>query len=189
MTGGRAVLHVDELTYSLALPAGHFLAEGGIVESYRRISKALLAGLNLLGVRAEAESGIQGDAASPVCFDAASQYEIAVAGRKLIGSAQRRRDGAVCQHGSLPLWGDLGRIREVVFIDQDRDPITRGITLMEAAAGRALTWEASAEAVIAGFQAAYALDLRYDVLSEAEMCESLRLRDEKYGHPVWTTRR
>lgn len=189
MTGGRAVLHADELTYSLALPAGHFLAEGGIIESYRRISAALLVGLRTLGIQAEAESGVQGDSASPVCFDAASQYEIAVGGRKLIGSAQRRRDGAVCQHGSLPLWGELGRIREVIVVEEDGAPIQRGITLLEAAGGRAVTWEAAAQALIAGFQSAYALELRYEVLSEAEARESLRLRAEKYGHPSWTNRR
>ncbi|PJF27111.1 MAG: hypothetical protein CUN53_05300 [Phototrophicales bacterium] len=189
MTGGRAVLHTDEMTYSLALPAGHFLAKGGIVESYRRISRALLAGLDILGIRAQAESGVQGDSASPVCFDAASQYEIAVGGRKLIGSAQRRRDGAVCQHGSLPLWGDLSRIREVMAVEGDGAPVQRGITLMEAAGGRAVTWEEAAQAVIVGFRAAYALELKYETLSEAEAVESVRLRDEKYGHPAWANKR
>jgi lipoate-protein ligase A len=189
MTGGRAVLHADELTYSLALPAGHFLAEGGIIPSYRRISAALLAGLKALGVQAEAKEGVQGDGASPVCFDAASQYEITVAGRKLIGSAQRRRGGAVCQHGSLPLHGDLGRIRAVMALDHDTASAQRGITLAEALGGRLVAWEMAAQAVLAGFRAAYALELQYGALSEAEMNESERLSSEKYGHPVWTDRR
>ncbi len=189
MTGGKAVLHADELTYSLALPAGHRLAEGGVVESYRRISAALLAGLTRLGIQAQAEGGVQGQETSPVCFDATSQYEIAVGGRKLIGSAQRRRDGAVCQHGSLPLYGDLGRIRMVIAGAQETPFIQRGITLMEAAGGRMVTWESAAEAVIAGFQRAYELELRFEALSEAEICESHRLRSEKYGQLAWTNRR
>lgn len=189
MTGGKAVLHAEELTYSVALPAGHFLAEGGIIASYRRISAALLVGLSALGVEADAEGGIQGEATSPVCFDATSQYEIAHRGRKLIGSAQRRRDGAVCQHGSLPLKGDLGRIRSVIMAKVESAPVQRGITLMEATGGRLVAWQTAAEALIAGFQAAHALELQYGTLSEAEMDESQRLSDEKYGDPAWTNRR
>ncbi len=110
-TGGRAILHTDELTYSVILPAGDDIAAGNVVESYRRISRALVAGLVKLGVQPEADK--QSDrieAHGPVCFETASHYEITASGRKLIGSAQVRRKEGVLQHGSVPLYGDLGRI-------------------------------------------------------------------------------
>ena len=93
-TGGKAILHGDELTYSLSLPLDHSLAGGDVVESYRRISVGLLRGLECLDVEAAAEhqgAGLRRLDAGPVCFEIPSHYEISVGGRKLIGSAQLRR--------------------------------------------------------------------------------------------------
>ena len=103
-TGGRAILHADELTYSLALPLDDPLAAGGVIDSYRRISAALLAALQRLGAqpsaeRAPAESS---QPLSPVCFETPSHYEITVAGRKLIGSAQMRRRGGLFSMALCP---------------------------------------------------------------------------------------
>jgi lipoate-protein ligase A len=103
-TGGRAILHTDELTYSITAPESHPLMQGGVLESYRRLSLGLLAGLRLLGVDVQADPGQRGRAAgNPVCFEIPSQYEISAGGRKLIGSAQARRLGGVLQHGAFPL--------------------------------------------------------------------------------------
>ncbi len=111
-TGGRAILHADELTYSVALPADHPLARIGVVESYRRISAALLAALEALGAQPHADRAAESDksATSPVCFETPSHYEITVDGRKLVGSAQVRRREGLLQHGTLPLSGDIARI-------------------------------------------------------------------------------
>lgn len=116
-TGGRAVLHADELTYALAAPADSTPLSGGIAASYRRIAAGLQAGLRLLG--ADVEVARSGAAPSPggkrPCFAARTRYEISVGGRKLVGSAQRRRNGRLLQHGSLLLgapqpllWSALG---------------------------------------------------------------------------------
>jgi lipoate-protein ligase A len=111
-TGGRAILHTDELTYSIVVPADEPRVAGGVVDAYRRLSTGLLAGLHSLGVDAyQAVAEQPSDSQSgAVCFDTPSKYEITVGGKKLIGSAQVRRRGMVLQHGSLPLTGDLGRI-------------------------------------------------------------------------------
>ena len=58
-TGGRAILHMDELTYSVAIPANHPIAAGSIMESYRRISRALLTGLRELGLQPQADRRTQ----------------------------------------------------------------------------------------------------------------------------------
>jgi lipoate-protein ligase A len=116
-TGGRAVLHADEITYAIAAPADEGALAGGISSSYRRIARGLQAGLALLGVEAHIERS--GAAPTPnrkgPCFAARTRYELSARGRKLAGSAQRRADGRLLQHGSLlmgpprrRLWSALG---------------------------------------------------------------------------------
>lgn len=101
-TGGRAVLHQYELTYSVIAPEHDPHVSGTVIESYLRISQALLQGLKALGVPAEmvACGGVK-EASSSACFDAPSWYELVVGGRKLVGSAQVRKEGVLLQHGSI----------------------------------------------------------------------------------------
>ena len=99
-TGGRAVLHHQELTYSITAPA-HAL--GTHRESYARINQLLLAALRTLGVEA-AIAGKGGRAPGPglaPCFDLPGEGELTAGGRKLVGSAQWRDAGALLQHGSI----------------------------------------------------------------------------------------
>jgi len=116
-TGGRAVLHADEITYSLAAPAESGALAGGISASYRIIAAGLQEGLRLAGTEVDVERC--GAAPAPShkgpCFSARTRYELSAGGRKLAGSAQRRRDGRLLQHGSLllgapdlRLWSALG---------------------------------------------------------------------------------
>lgn len=105
-TGGRAILHAEELTYAVVLEA-----EGTILEMYRRIAGALLAGLREFGVEAELERSQPDfareyrEASGVSCFSSAARHEILWRGRKLAGSAQRRYRQAgrevVLQHGSI----------------------------------------------------------------------------------------
>jgi lipoate-protein ligase A len=112
-TGGRAVFHAEELTYSVAMPAGG----KGVLEIYNAISKALVQGLRLFGVNATF-SRSQPDlrahyrtVSSIPCFTASARYEIEWRGKKLVGSAQRRfrnpatGDEVVLQHGSILIGG------------------------------------------------------------------------------------
>ena len=110
ITGGRAVYHGSEITYSIVFPAGHSHLKGGINATYRRISQALVRGLNLLGKDFEFAPNTL---ASPKtcrtesdCYRSLARYEISHEGRKLIGSAQRRISHGVLQHGSLPIAKD-----------------------------------------------------------------------------------
>jgi lipoate-protein ligase A len=82
-TGGRAILHTDEMTYSLSLPVDDDLAAGTVIDSYRRISTALIAGLSRLGIQPGADRRTEPSARiGPVCFEIPSHYEITVEGRK-----------------------------------------------------------------------------------------------------------
>ncbi|NDJ61547.1 MAG: lipoate--protein ligase family protein [Chloroflexi bacterium] len=180
-TGGRALLHTDELTYSLALPLDHPVAAGSVVESYQRISAALLAALNRLGAQPRADRTEDAQPArtvGPVCFETPAHYEITLGGRKLIGSAQLRRRslGGLLQHGTLPLTGDLGRICAVLAYPDEvarsaarRQVRARAITLEAALNGRLVGWLAAADAVAAGFAETFAVDLVTASLSSAEI--------------------
>ena len=105
-TGGRAVLHADEVTYSIIIPGTHPLFKLSTSALYRSISKALNNGLIYLGVNAVVEKSRKNSDSlysSPSCFASTARYEMKWRGRKLIGSAQRRYPKSVLQHGSIPL--------------------------------------------------------------------------------------
>jgi len=197
-TGGKAILHGDELTYSLSLPLDHPLAGDDIVESYRRISVGLLAALERLGVAAAAdrqEVQAPGAGAGPVCFEMPSHYEIRAGGRKLIGSAQLRRRGGLLQHGTLPLVGDLARICDALtFADRETRMMQktrvrdRAVTL-EQVLGSAPTWSAAAAAIERGFARAFNLEMAAGALSAAEARRAEELVCERFGNPDWTYKR
>ena len=204
-SGGRAILHTDELTYSVALPLDHPLAAGGVLESYRRISVALLDMAGSIGVDAQlarrstaqnsegaAGTGHAHGLVPPVCFETPSDYEIVSGGRKLIGSAQVRILNGVLQHGTLPLSGDLARICDALAFpdeaarDESRQAVRdRAITFAEAA-GRSLTWDQVAEAMIRAFAATFDLNFVPDSLSGAEIEQAGHLVAERYVTPQWT---
>lgn len=197
-TGGRAILHTDELTYSVIAPQDEPRVAGSVVESYRRLSGGLARGLQLLGLQiAEANPADAGRKGSgPICFEVPSHYEITAGGKKLVGSAQARRLGVVLQHGTLPLVGDLSRIVEALAFEEGTDAreVARARTLarattLEQALGRAVTWEEAARAMAQGFAEALDLPLEPGDLTGAEREAAARLRAEKYAAPAWTLRR
>ena len=111
-TGGRALLHDHEVTYSATLPTA---TAAEAAAAYDFINKVLLGGLARLGVNATLAVGA---ASIPPgvrpCFDAPSEHEITVGDRKLVGSAQWRRGGALLQHGSILVRDDQGVIGDLM---------------------------------------------------------------------------
>lgn len=101
-TGGRAILHADELTYCIVGTSPGPLFGDTLHACYMKINEALLEFLSGLGVAAEISAGeSREEMRGALCFKSAGQHEIRVGGRKLIGSAQRRRAGVFLQHGSI----------------------------------------------------------------------------------------
>jgi len=194
-TGGRSILHTDELTYSVTLLQTDPRTEGGVVEGYRRLSEGLLAGLHRLGVPAAQAVGERKPGQDPtaVCFEVPADYEIAVAGRKLVGSAQWRARGGVLQHGTLPLYGDLTRIVDYLTLsDADREAQRRRLHLqaltLEEALGFILPFEKAVDALVAGFAQALNLVLVSAELAPRERALSADLKDRIYAAPEWTAR-
>ncbi|HEY2383114.1 MAG TPA: lipoate--protein ligase family protein [Terriglobia bacterium] len=109
-TGGRAVLHDDELTYAVVSSDSDIFGDT-IYGNYKRVSEALCLGYNRLGVPAilapdtRKPSGVSDDVDLP-CFLSTSRYELMVSGRKIVGSAQRRVRRSFLQHGSMPITCD-----------------------------------------------------------------------------------
>lgn len=193
-TGGRAVLHVDELTYSVIGPPGEPRLAGTVLESYNRLAAALVEALRLLGLPVEVQerAAAPNRSPNPVCFEMPSAYEITVGGKKLLGSAQARRREGVLQHGSLPLAGDLTRILQVLaFPDEDARQRAAGhllerATTVETALGRAVTWEEAAAAFRSAFRRALSLDLEPAPLTPEEISRAEQLAEQKYSRPGWT---
>jgi lipoate-protein ligase A len=190
-TGGRAILHADELTYSICGPTGDPRLAGSVLESYRSLSAGLIAALHQLNVPAETHATTAEQSHGPVCFEEPSNYEITVLGRKLIGSAQARRKEGVLQHGTLPIQGDLGRIVQGLVFPSDDERRTAAERLHSRAAtleenlGRVIPWQRVAQAFVSGFQEALNLSLIPGSLSPAELGRAEELVESKYAHDDW----
>jgi lipoate-protein ligase A len=196
-TGGRAILHTDELTYAVIAPETEPRVAGGVIESYLRLSQALLEALRLLGLspQSQEKSGLNHENRSnPVCFEIPSNYEITVNAKKLIGSAQARRKKGVLQHGSLPMYGDLARILDALkFTSQDQRNKAKlrlldHATTLEIETGKRVNWLQVSDAVKQGFENVLNLDLQPGELTEEEINRAQSLTQAKYAHPSWTER-
>jgi lipoate-protein ligase A len=187
-TGGRAILHIDELTYSVTAPEREPRVRGGVVESYRRLSAGLVRGLALLGVKdiIADERAENRESEGPVCFEVPSDYEITVGGKKLVGSAQMRARGGVLQHGAVPLYGDIARICPLLSSRPDPARVRDRATTVSRAVDRHVGWEEVAEAVAQGFAEALNLRLEPGELTDGERVLAQELRAEKYGTTEWT---
>lgn len=195
-TGGRAILHVDELTYSVCAPVEEPRVHGGVLESYHRLSRALLTGLREMSLEpAQAEPEYDNwEEAGPVCFDGPSNYEITVGGRKLVGSAQVRKRRVVLQHGTLPLYGDITRIIRALRTggpnqsESMRAQLVSRATTLEEVLGWRVLYEEAVDFMRRGFSLALNLYLDEATLTTAEIQRAAELRAEKYFHASWTKR-
>lgn len=197
-TGGRAILHTDELTYSVIAPMDEPRVRGGVIESYRRLSQGLIAGLECLGLAIhagrKAKELLCAAGPGPVCFEVPSDYEITAGGKKLLGSAQVRKQGVVLQHGSLPLVGDIARICDALVFPSETERTVAKIRVRERATtvaavlGTDVSWFLAAEALAEGFSGALNLDLEPGELSASELARRRRLHEEKYAAAVWNER-
>lgn len=195
-TGGRAILHVDELTYSVIAPLDEPRLAGSVLESYQRLAGVLVRAVRSLGLPVEMEDkapSINGEK-GPVCFEVPSAYEIVVGGKKLIGSAQARKKEGILQHGTFPLYGDLTRITQVLVFPDEQTRTAAGEKLLARAAtvetvtGSSIAWETAAAAFASSFETQLDLKLVRGELSPAELARAEELVKNKYDHPDWTER-
>jgi lipoate-protein ligase A len=186
-TGGRAVLHHRELTYSVAAREGVL---GGPRQSYAAINRALVAGLTRLGVPAHLQPAGTERAPLPSlapCFEQPVEGEVTAAGRKLVGSAQRTEGGVMLQHGSLPIQDDQSGVARLLRADVEVADAAPPATLA-GLLGTAPAWETLVDALAAGWQEVLCARLERGALTgeEARRAEGFRVR---YEDPAWTWHR
>ena len=197
-TGGRAILHTDELTYSITAPIDDPLLHGSLLESYRKISVALLAALKYLNIPANGDkqyAETPGAAhQNPVCFETPSNYEITCGGKKLVGSAQARKHNGILQHGSLPLVGDISRITNVLRFESEKERDTAAVKVLARAATAASilseppSWQTAAQAFARGFTETFGIEFIDSRPTPEELTITEDLINTKYASDSWTLR-
>jgi lipoate-protein ligase A len=181
-TGGSAIYHDGpdrELTYSVAASAADLGGAADLLETYRWIGAALRRGLGALGAPVEMIAIPETDGPAPAfCFARTGRYELEIAGRKVVGSAQRRQGACFLQHGAVMLGVDEPRLRAV--FPTTADPLAT-MTTLEAALGRRPAFEEVATALSAAFEAEHGLALVPGGLTPDESALVDRLVRDKYG--------
>lgn len=198
-TGGGAVLHDQELTYSVVCPEDNPIFPPDVLGSYKVIASCLVDGFRHLGLDARVVSFREkrgnlnpGSArgAPAVCFSAPSWYEITIGGKKVCGSAQRRIPGAFLQHGSIPLDLDLEKLSQL-FIPRDGDKkrllarLQRTVTSLNEHLAQKTDFYSLQEVLIGSFERGLNVELVKGELTPEEqrlMKESL---EERYLNQAW----
>ena len=186
-TGGLAILHADDFTYSVTIPSGD-VGLAAKERCFNGVAAGILESLREVGVSARlSRHGDNGEAASIWCLQSAFGVDIELDGRKICGSAQRVFPRAILQHGTLFLKDNrklADRITRGDFLADERTgPLF--VTLTEAC-GRDITWEEVKAAFQAGFAGALGITLEAGALCEEEEAMARRLLVSKYGSESWT---
>jgi lipoate-protein ligase A len=185
ITGGRAILHDDELTYAVVAGAGTDLYERGLSGSYALVSGAIVAALRDLGIRAEFARPASATAyrKSAACFASSARHEVVADGRKVAAGAQRRVKGGLLLHGSIifglnrPLW-------ESVFGAGVTEKTASIGELAQRRGGRAVR-EAFTEVFLKKLEAALGAIFTESGLTDQEKRTRDRLMNERYTDRGW----
>jgi lipoate-protein ligase A len=185
-TGGRAILHDREVTYSVTAPLED---AAPLRETYSRINQILQAGLSRLGVAVVPATSSERAAVPSVrpCFETPAEGELVARGSKLVGSAQYRDDGALLQHGSILVNDDQSSLTEFAStLSAESESIPAPATL-RALLGRSPDAAEVAEAMfgaVRSLEDARAIELDEDEVRDAALQHVSHFLDEG-----WTWRR
>lgn len=204
LTGGRAVFHDHELTYSVFLPLSMPGLAHDLLGSYRYISQGLLLGLQNLGVEAEMVSLHKRKAKrkssmaqkSPDCFASPSWYEISAQGKKVVGSAQKRLPQGFLQQGSI-LVSDryFSQFRQLFRQSSDKGVMEKserrseGMTTLTQVMGREPSLDELKEAILHGFERAHGIRFMETRLTPHEQELAQELVISRYGRNDWNLNR
>ncbi|SES09076.1 lipoate--protein ligase family protein [Salisediminibacterium halotolerans] len=192
LTGGRAVLHDHELTYSVILPDTHPNMPTSVTESYKILSQGLMEGYRNLGIDAElAEDRPEGKPDnSAVCFEEPSWYELLASGKKAAGSAQVRKKGALLQHGSVPITMNIEELYDMFMYrterakEKMRESFREKATTIADELGRTPDMEEVAAAFYSGFEKGLNVKLEPIELSKEDQDQIKRLESSYQFSPA-----
>lgn len=185
-TGGKAVLHEHELTYSLSAAVDDPLFTGGILGTYRVISSCIMEGLKRFGLAPEMVSDGRSAVGTPFesyCFAVPSKHELLLGGRKICGSAQVRGSGSFLQHGSLLLDMDPARIAAVMGVKTEE--VSVSTTTLREQIGRIVGRDELAWVLQEAFEDTLGITLVAAGLTTAEKALRDRLLAGKYNSDLW----
>lgn len=208
-TGGKAVLHDKELTYSFIIKENHPVVNDSILETYKKISGGMIRGLSYLGITAElvplrekfkSESLPKGEKSEihhsdfkSICFSVPSQYEVQVEGKKIVGSAQVRKREIVLQHGSLLIELDRDKLFSVFNFPsvqvRERFKTRFNATSLEEILKRKVNFSELSEILPRGFEEEFGARLVKGKLTEQEEKISKDLLENKYSTYEWNYER
>ncbi|WP_027965153.1 lipoate--protein ligase family protein [Halalkalibacillus halophilus] len=197
LTGGRAVLHDQELTYSIIISEDHPFMPASVTEAYKVISQGLLEGYRLLGLEAELAipEGELNQTGSAVCFDEPSWYELVIGDLKAAGSAQTRQRGVILQHGSVPVSTNVDELFDMfVYPNEDtknraKEVFKKKATSIEQALGRKPDIREIEKAFYHGFEKGLKVELEPYQLTDEQTEEVEKLAREKYSSDQWNYKR
>lgn len=193
-TGGRAVLHNNELTYSVTLKESYPNMPSDITSAYRVISMGLLQGyknLNLSATFAVPDTKLQEAIKTAVCFDTPSMYEIVVQGKKIAGSAQVRKNGIILQHGSVPLSMDVDLLYNLFLFPSEKlkqrmkkDFINKATCIGEFVGSHVKVSDLISP-FYKGFEGGLNINLIPYTLTKKEEEQVIQLAKDKYESDAW----
>ncbi len=188
-TGGRAVLHGDDLTYSVVAGENspHFTSD--IVETYSIISTCLIRGLKKSGINAEmVKEGRSGNGSEDAfCFSTSCRNELLAEGKKICGSAQVRAKGVFLQHGSLLVGFDPAEVCAVITKDTraDTEALDRSVTSIRRTIGESVGMDTLCHNIAAGFEEVLNIRLMDGKLFPEEERIRDNLLEKKYRNARW----
>ncbi|MBN2516648.1 MAG: lipoate--protein ligase family protein [Deltaproteobacteria bacterium] len=192
-TGGKAVLHEGDLTYSVVAREDNPLFPAGLLGTYQIISRCIATGLAKLGIRADMlKEGRQAGAPEldALCFSIPSQYELLVKGKKICGSAQMRTKGVFLQHGSLLM--DFDPHSSCLAISKNNGPTSREeeklkqhVTSIHENMSRKTDHIEVCRALASGFEESLGIRLIEGSLTPGEEKTTELLLQHKYSKGKW----
>lgn len=185
LTGGSAVLHDKELTYSFIIDEANM--PKSIVESYKEISNGLLEGLSNLGLKAVMNKYVEKGRKSAVCFNDPSWYEIIVNGKKIIGSAQKRVNGKLLQHGAVLVDIDVEKYCSLFSncTMQLINKVRERMTSINNELNKKVNYDDVKKAIKKGFEEKLKIKFKLSWLTEKEASLAAELERNKYSTKEW----
>jgi lipoyl(octanoyl) transferase len=188
ITGGKAVFHDAELTYSFIVPGPLGLLPSDVTGSFKKIADALVRALEMVGIRAEIMKQRE-RIATPVCFGSSNWYELKVKGRKICGSAQRRFNNAVIQHGSILLDFDFSANAAIFGTELALRGLKGKVTSIGRETDEAPDIRKVKASLKKGFKEAFGFEMVESDLDRNESTLAGRLKREKYATQGWNVRK
>jgi lipoate-protein ligase A len=179
ITGGGAVFHEHEVTYSLSIPENSLLIPSNVLESYKVICQGIVEGLAQLDVKSKF----------------APLNDIIVDGKKISGSAQTRRNRTILQHGTVLLDTDVDKMFSILKVPSEKikdkliSDVKQRVTSLNSALERKVEFNDVCKALAKGFEKALEIELEEGELTSSEIALAEDIKMDRYSSSEWNHRR